>query len=150
MKGIFNVQVRGKNIVYNLVLRRNITIIRGDSGTGKTSLVNCIRDFTQEGKESGVKIDCRKKCTTIISKSDLWVDELLKIEDSIVFLDEDAKFMTSSRFAEIVMQSDNYYVLITREKLSMLPYSCKEVYELREAGRDVLPFTVYNEAYHEE
>ena len=43
MKGRVNVSVKNKHISFNLVLERNITIITGDSGTGKTKLINMIR-----------------------------------------------------------------------------------------------------------
>ena len=35
--------------------------------------------------------------------------------------------MPTQRFAELVQQSDNYFVIATREKLPMLPYSIKEI-----------------------
>ncbi len=43
--------------------------------------------------------------------------------------------MKSEEFAEAVKGSDNYYVLITREKLSNLPYSITEIYGIRTSGK---------------
>ena len=43
MKGIHKVVVGTKYLKYEFELRRNLTIIRGDSATGKTTLVDMIR-----------------------------------------------------------------------------------------------------------
>ena len=39
MKGRHSVHISTKHLRYNFELKRNITIIRGDSATGKTTLV---------------------------------------------------------------------------------------------------------------
>ena len=39
MKGKHKIEVRSKRIVFTIELERNITILRGDSATGKTTLV---------------------------------------------------------------------------------------------------------------
>ena len=43
MKGIVNVRVSNARISFELRLERNITILSGDSATGKTTLVGMIR-----------------------------------------------------------------------------------------------------------
>ena len=42
--------------------------------------------------------------------------------------------MKTKKFAEIVKNSTCYFVLITRERLATLPYSCKAIYELSSSG----------------
>ena len=44
MKGIHKVSVSTKRLRYDFELRRNLTIIRGDSATGKTTLVDMIQE----------------------------------------------------------------------------------------------------------
>lgn len=44
MKGKHKVIVSTKRLKYDFELRRNLTIIRGDSATGKTTLIDMIRD----------------------------------------------------------------------------------------------------------
>jgi hypothetical protein len=39
-----------------------------------------------------------------------------------VFIDEGNKWITSNDFAGAIKTSDNYYVIITRESLSGLPF----------------------------
>ncbi len=44
MRGKHRVIVSTKRLKYDFELRRNLTIIRGDSATGKTTLVDMIQE----------------------------------------------------------------------------------------------------------
>ena len=129
MKGTYEIEVRNRRIVFNLTIERNITVIRGDSATGKTTLVDMIQSFERYGEQSGITIQCKKPCR-VLSDPD-WQDRLEKIHDSIVFLDEGNRFITSAAFARAIMGTDNYYVLVTRENLYQLPYSVNSVLKLK-------------------
>ena len=72
---------------------------------------------------------------------------LESIRNSIVFIDEDNAFLASDEFAEAVRESDNYYVLVTREGLPNLPYSVEEIYGIRESGKYASLKQTYNEFY---
>ena len=58
MKGKHKIVVSTKRLKYEFELHRNLTIIRGDSATGKTTLVDMIRDHinNQIGRAS-----CRER-----------------------------------------------------------------------------------------
>lgn len=56
MKGTQHVEVSNRNAKFRFDLHRNITIVRGDSGTGKTTLYNMIADYTRLQAESGVNL----------------------------------------------------------------------------------------------
>ena len=43
MKGKYKVVVKNNRLHYEFEIKRNITIIRGDSATGKTTLINMLR-----------------------------------------------------------------------------------------------------------
>ena len=43
MKGKKRVIIQNNRVHYEFVIKRNITIIQGDSASGKTTLVNMIR-----------------------------------------------------------------------------------------------------------
>ena len=48
MKGSYKVKVsRRRGTTFEFIVRRNITIIRGDSGTGKTTLYDMVADYTR-------------------------------------------------------------------------------------------------------
>lgn len=143
MKGKHKITVKNQHIQYTLELERNITILSGNSGTGKTTLVALLSDYENLGKKSGVTIQCDKSCR-VLSGID-WLVRLEQIRDSIVFVDEGNEFLSSVDFARAVKNSDNYYVLVTRESLYSLPYSVDAVLELKKTRSKSK--RTYNRAY---
>lgn len=53
MKGKYKVIVRNNKLHYEFEIKRNITIIQGDSATGKTTLINMLRQAENLGESSG-------------------------------------------------------------------------------------------------
>ena len=133
MKGIHKVVVGTKYLKYEFELRRNLTIIRGDSATGKTTLVDMIRTHMNDGESGPVTLNCDKGCYVV--EGNLWKGQLDNIQDSIVFIDEGNEFVRTKDFARAIQQTDNYYVIVTREGLPALPYSVEEVYGIRTSGK---------------
>lgn len=129
MRGSYSVCVKNARLQYKLTLNRNITILRGDSATGKTTLIDMIASYQMNGKSSGVSVMCEKPCIVLTAFN--WKINLNLIKDSIVFIDEQDKFVASKDFAECVKNSDNYYVIATRNNLSNLPYSINEIYGIK-------------------
>ena len=125
MRGIISVMVENNRVRYTFELRRNITIIRGDSATGKTTLIEMIAAYEQN-PQNGITLKCKKNCRVLSGV--YWQEQLERIKDSIVFIDEGNNFVREKAFADAVKKSDNYYVIATREKLAMLPYSVEEIY----------------------
>ena len=62
MKGKHRVVVSTKRLKYDFELRRNLTIIRGDSATGKTTLIDMIQDYVNNPSGTPVELICDKKC----------------------------------------------------------------------------------------
>ena len=129
MKGTYTIQIRSNRIVFTLEIQRNITVIRGDSATGKTTFIEMLQAYERLGKQSGVALQSEKECHVLTDYD--WEDRLPKISNSIVFVDEGNRFVSSPAFARAIMGSDNYYVLITRENLYQLPYSVDAVLKLK-------------------
>ncbi len=129
MKGTYNITVKNRRVVFSLTVERNITVIRGDSGTGKTTLAVSLQNYEELGTKSGVSVISDKTCHVL--RGNDWADRLEKWSDSIVFIDEGNEFIRSRQFALAVRNSNNYYVLITRENLYQLPYAVSSVLELR-------------------
>lgn len=132
MVGSHQVIIENIYIKYEFTLKRKITVIKGDSGTGKTTLVNMINQW-YGSESSGVKVQCDKMCRVLAGRD--WKQQLSIITDSIVFIDEQSRFIKSDDFAREIEHTDNYYVLITREKLSNLAFSVAEVYRIATAGK---------------
>lgn len=133
MIGIQHVKVSNRDANFKFDLYRNITIVRGKSGTGKTTLYDMIVDHTRLKDESGVNISCAKDCVALVDID--WKNQLIGIFDSIVFIDEGAEYIKTPEFAKAVKNSDNYYVIFSRESLHDLPYSVEEIYEIKASGK---------------
>ena len=145
MKGMHHIVIQNKRIRFAFSIKRNITIIRGDSATGKTTLFSMIEEYGNLGKDSGVQIQCDKACVALSGK--FWQETLENIHDSIVFVDEDSRFLKTKDFAKRIRNSNNFYVLITRENLPALPYSVEEIYGIHCSGRYMDTRQIYNLFY---
>ena len=145
MTGEYTIEVWNKRVRYNLKVRRNITIITGDSGTGKTTLINLIDAYDNSKEDSGVHLICDRRCVYLHGKD--WKHDLSIINNSIVFIDEHDSCLVDNDFATEIKNTDNYYVIIARCNLSRLPYSVYEIYGLREARKDLNTNQVYNEQF---
>ena len=146
MKGSYKIIVQNSNVRYEFEIRRNITIIKGDSATGKTTLVEMIGEFYENGTSSGIELFCEKTCSVLSGRN--WKAALDTMKEEIIFIDEGNAFVYSTEFARAVQESDNYYVIVTREGLVNLPYSVEEIYGIRESGKYAALKQTYNELYH--
>lgn len=146
MRGKHRVVVSTKRLKYDFELRRNLTIIRGDSATGKTTLVDMIREYVNNPSGTPVELQCDKKCYVL--EGALWKELLGGISDSIIFIDEGNEFVKTTEFAETIQATDNYYVIVTREGLPALPYSVEEIYGIRTSGKYGALKQCYQEFYH--
>lgn len=146
MRGNHRVIVQNKRIRYDFEIRRNITVIRGDSATGKTALVDMVREYYENGSASAVELAYDKQCTVLDGRT--WAGKLSMMKDSIVFIDEGNEFVISVEFAQTIQNTDNYYVIVTREGIPSLPYSVEEIYGIRDSGKYGTLKRTYNELYH--
>lgn len=152
MKGSHRVilELSGK-YKYDFVIRRNITIINGNSATGKTTLVEGIAQAS--GGVKGYSLVCDVPCKTINATAEL--DEFLyqvgkrREEECIAFMDEDCSdYYCTKEFAKLVNGAKCYFVIIGRDVLKELPYSIKEIYSLEEIGKYPQMKGVFNTLKH--
>lgn len=120
--------------------------MRGDSATGKTQLISMLLEYGDGSSDSGVRLSCDKPCF-VLDDDRNWQLLLEHTHDTIVFIDEEHDFIASQAFADRVKASDNYYVLITRNRLPMLPYSVEEIYGIHVSGKYKSLRQTYNEFY---
>lgn len=145
MKGKYKVSVENNRLHYEFEIKQNITIIRGDSATGKTILVNMLRQAQKFGASSGIDLICEVPCK--ILEGENWKLILENAADTIFFIDNGNAFINTVEFAEAVKKSNNYFVLITRENLHNLPYSVDEIYGLHCSGKYRDTRKMYNQIY---
>lgn len=146
MRGRYRIIISNSNVKYDFTIKRNITILKGDSATGKTTLVEMVSEFYESGTDSGIDLKCDRPCRTVGGRD--WHMILASLHETIVFIDEDNAFLPTNEFAEAVRDSDNYYILVTREGLPNLPYSVEEIYGIRDSGKYAGLKPVFNEFYH--
>ena len=80
MKGLHRVIIQNKRIRYDFALQRNLTILRGDSATGKTALIDMVREYTNNGAASSIELTCDKTCQVL--EGSTWQGQLSVIKDS--------------------------------------------------------------------
>ena len=129
MVGKYDIEVYNNKAHYFLTIKRNITILQGDSASGKSELIRLIGEYEANGNSSGITVKCDKKCTVLTNVD--WELRLSSLKQSIIFIDETAAFLKDKKFAEMVRGADNFFVIVSRDNLVQLPYSVEEIYGLR-------------------
>jgi len=146
MKGSYHFRVKSKKVLFEFTIRRNITVIKGDSATGKTTLLHMLYEYLRVGRESGYQVSSDAHYYVYLRQEvgRDWVEALGALTDTVIFIEENNRFVFTKEFAEFVKKSGNYFVLVNRSPLKMLPYSIHEVYQIITEGRR----TDIKESYH--
>lgn len=147
MKGSYWFRAKSKKVVFEFSIRRNITVIKGDSATGKTTLLHILYEYLRVGKQSGYAVSTNA-AYYVYMRDEVgrdWKDALYPLKNTIIFVEENNNFVFTKEFAAFVKESGNYFVLVTRAPLKMLPYSIHEIYEIITDGER----TDIKESYHE-
>ena len=90
-----------------------------------------IYEYNRFGKNSGVAVSCDRELIALAG--DDWETIIDKHPGTIIVIDEDSQFIRSKDFARVLRESDNFFLLITRNYLAELPISVDEIYELNGA-----------------
>lgn len=141
-RGSYKVVIQNNRVQFKLTINRNLTIIQGNSATGKTTLLDMVAIHEELGPQSGVMVSCKVHCRTISGKN--WRRDLKKIANSIVFIDEGSTFVRTEEFACEAKHGSNYYVIVARESPHQLPYSVDEIYGLKNTNRTTTKYPVYS------
>ena len=146
MKGSYHFRVKSKKLLFEFSIRRNITVIKGDSASGKTTLLHMMYEYLRVGKESGYSVSADVGYYVYMRQEigRTWQEILYPLHNTVVFIEENNNFVSSGEFAKFVRTSGNYFVLVNRSPFKMLPYSIHEVYEIITEGKR----TDVKESYH--
>ena len=109
-------------------------------------MISMIQEYLVNGPDSGVELSCEVQCRVLTGN--LWKEQLKRISNTIVFIDEGNAFVKSTEFASEIKKTDNYYVIVTRESLETLPISVDEIYGIRSSKKYGVLTPVYHEFYH--
>ena len=135
LKGEVKLNIHNNRVIYEFTLKRNITIVRGKSGTGKTTLYRLVSDYMKDNKGSGVKISMSSGNSCIALSDTDWENQIKKTKNSVVFIDEGfigfKNIENINDFIRRIKKTDNYYVIFSRESFEKIPSSVEEVYEIK-------------------
>ena len=101
MKGRHHIVVQNNRVRYEIDVKRNLTIIRGDSATGKTTLVQMLSQYADLGEDSGISVVCDKDIQVLSGRN--WKRLLDTFDDQIIFIDEENAFIKTEEFAAAVL-----------------------------------------------
>lgn len=140
MRGKYNIRIQNSKVCFDLEIRRSITVIKGKSGTGKTTLLTMLREWKALGRKSGIA--CISNCEfTVFDHLTHWSYELENRHNTVIFVDEGIDYIFSDAFAHELIHSGNYLVCVTRSSyLRVFPYAISEIYEfktLKENGSNI-------------
>lgn len=145
MKGSYHVIVRNNKLHYEFDIKRKITIIQGNSATGKTTLIELMALRDRLGESSGVQVICKRRI--VMLAGEFWKLILDNAKDTIFIMDEGLPFLKTDEFARAVKKSENYFIIVSRDTFPNLPYSVDEIYGIRESGKYHELKRTYNEFY---
>lgn len=128
MVGRYKLEINGLKVKYKIAIERQITIIKGDSGTGKSTLWKVVSEALKGSK--GYSSNMIEKIYTLDELSP-WEMLIKTLKNKIIFIDENSRYVYSSDFTEVAQRSDNYFVIISRRSLDNMVYSYKSIYELK-------------------
>jgi len=152
MTGRHFVRVSNKRLLYELDIDRKVTVIKGNSGTGKTALINLISGYIAEGKASGAVLSSDLE-VAVLTASSRWSLDLADSKGTIFFVDENVRYIYDKSFQQEFSNSDNYLVVISRSGMfNHLPYAVASVYELRtertKSGHLTKMFSIYEDSVY--
>ncbi len=109
MKGSYYFRVRSKRMLFEFTIRRNITVIKGDSATGKTTLLHMMYEYLRIGRESGYTVSTDSNYYVYLRQEigRSWQDILEPLEDTVIFIEENNNFVFSKEFAAFGSMIEN-------------------------------------------
>ena len=115
MENLYDIVINSKRLQYKFSINRKLTILRGDSGTGKTQLIEAIENSKLVG--SPVTIICDLPLI-VLKPGKRWKQDIRESEKSIIVIDEGFGDLETVEFAREVKNSNSYFLIITRKNLS--------------------------------
>lgn len=147
------VSVESKRFECHFVLEHKLSVIVGDSGRGKSQLVDRVSSSSSAVKVEVTKgyepfvltesvfrqfINKAKRAVKLGRYKNLkgyWTDGNFPLESCIIFIDDEDFIVTRDFDLFFNADTSNYYVVINRTKLSGVTYSVSDVFEFCTEGR---------------
>lgn len=87
MKGKYHFRVKSKRALFEFTIRRNITVLKGDSATGKTTLLYMLYEYLRVGRESGYAVSADSEYFVYLRKEvgREWQEALFSLKMTTVY-----------------------------------------------------------------
>lgn len=128
-------RIRYKEYDVNLELRNKITILRGDSATGKTKLVELITAIDSLGRT-----DIIESSRDIIPLGPKNTGPFL---DNKIYITDEVNSSTSVDFARNIKECNSNFIIINRDSLYSLNYGAFDIYDMVKLRGKITAFKRY-------
>ena len=98
MLGKHHLEIENKRVKYVLDIERKITVIKGNSGTGKTTLIRMIQGYIAQGNKSGISVKNDSNIPIMVfTATTRWESELAEAKGNLIFIDEAVDYIYSKQ-----------------------------------------------------
>lgn len=149
MVGKYIVEIYNRRKHFSIEVKRRITIIKGKSGTGKSTLIRFIEQYQSLGKSSGIKCNTNADDILVLRENTDYEKEISKRigTNTLIFADEEVSYIKSRDFINVLDDSGFYLIVISREVFRFFDYSVSEIYELITSIRGNVSYTTLSRKY---
>lgn len=120
--------VYDKHVRYEFSILRKVTVIKGNSGIGKSVMIDMLASSLRSGN-TGVNVITNSEYW-VFNERDNWIELLESAQGTVFFADEQVDFVMDDRFVSLFNKSDCYLVVVNRARLGRLVYSIDSVVTL--------------------
>ena len=138
-------KIRKSRHIYEIEFNRKITVLRGDSGIGKSSIAKLLKQ-SKINRNISVFTDNNYDVIVLDYSSNWGSDIMLGTKNTLFVLDEDCIYINEHKFAKIVHESESRFIFITRSPLKSLNYSYQDIISLKTHGNLTKSYNIYKES----
>ena len=139
MLGKYYIEVKNKRISFRIDIKRSVTIIRGFSGTGKSTFINMLESALDENV-TGVSMRTDydvKKIEVVRNERQMQYIINSGARDMILVADENLNLSKYEYFVEYLQSSGAYLIYVTRKnRTGLLQFSVDEIYRFESKTLD--------------
>lgn len=138
-----HVKISSKRLEYEFDIYNKYTVLQGDSGTGKTTLCDLIAEHISGNQGITIQSDTEVHlCNGEYMESRYM---LMRVKKALIVIDEFYPILHQHDIASILQNSDNYFLIITRDasRLDYLPISVENILEVHSSGKYHVLKTIY-------